>query len=128
MERIDTARLLVNATDWRATTNAGGDARAAGESFRSVLDRQLQNDDSVRFSAHAQQRLAERGLALDTVDLARVNRAVDCAAAKGARNSLLVGDRYALVVSVANRVVVTAMNREAMTDQVVTNIDSTVFV
>ena len=45
-------------------------------------------------------------------------------AAKGARESLVLMDGLALVVSVANRTVITAVGTDRMTDQIFTNIDS----
>ena len=52
--------------------------------------------------------------------------AVDRAAAKGARESLVLVDDTAFVVSVRNRTVITAVDRARMRDQVFTNIDSAV--
>jgi flagellar operon protein len=97
-------------------------------SFQQVLDRQLEQVPGVRFSAHAQERMATRNVNLDQVELGRVNHAVDRLAAKGGRNALVVGDQYALIVNVPSRTVITAMPRGQMHDNVVTNIDSTVFV
>jgi flagellar operon protein len=103
-------------------------AAAPAESFQAILGRALREPTPLRFSAHAQDRLADRSLRLDGPELGRVAAAVDRAADKGARNALVVGDRYALIVNVPSRVVVTALQRDGMKEQVVTNIDSTVFV
>ena len=48
------------------------------------------------------------------------------AAAKGGRDSLVLVDGTAFVVSVPNRTVVTAVDQAHMRDQVFTNIDSAV--
>jgi flagellar operon protein len=53
---------------------------------------------------------------------------VDRAAAKGARESLVMMDDVALVVSVKNRTVITAVDRAHLKDNVFTNIDSAVIV
>ena len=64
----------------------------------------------------------------------RLNKAVDRAAAKGARDALVLipgasrTDDLALVVSVVNRTVVTAMDGERMRESVFTNIDSAVVI
>ena len=54
--------------------------------------------------------------------------AVNKAAAKGARQSLLVMDNQAFIVSVTNRTVITALDGSSMKENVFTNIDSAVIV
>jgi flagellar operon protein len=58
--------------------------------------------------------------------LDRLNGGVARAAAKGSRDSLVLLDDTAFVVSVRNRTVITAVDRARMRDQVFTNIDSAV--
>mgnify|MGYP003346910835 CR=1 FL=1 len=60
-------------------------------------------------------------------NLARLERAVGQAEAKGAKDSLILLDELALVVSVQNRTVVTAMDESSSKEHVFTNIDSVVF-
>ena len=52
--------------------------------------------------------------------------AVDSVAQKGGKDSLIMMGNAALVVSVKNRTVVTAMDRRGMQGNVFTNIDSAV--
>lgn len=79
----------------------------------------------VRLSRHAGERLAQRGLSLSPAETGRLERALDEAARKGGRESLVLMDRVALVVSVPNRTVITAVPRGAE-PAVFTNIDSAV--
>ena len=81
---------------------------------------------AVQFSKHATKRLEERGLALDAGRMARLERAVGQAEAKGSKDSLILLDELALVVSVQNRTVVTAMDEQSSKEHVFTNIDSVV--
>jgi flagellar operon protein len=98
--------------------------RQAGPAgFARELGRRL---DGVSFSNHATQRLERRGIALDQSTLARLGDGVSRAAAKGSRDSLVLVDDTAFVVSVRSRTVVTAVDREHMKDHVFTNIDSAV--
>ena len=53
---------------------------------------------------------------------------MDKAAQKGSQDSLILMNDTALVVSVKNRTVVTAMDGASMKDNVFTNIDSAVIV
>ncbi len=98
---------------------AGADAVGAGrpagdEAFR------------LHFSRHATQRIEQRGMELDATRMERLHRAVDQAEAKGSRDSLILLDELALVVSVQNRTVVTAVDEASRKEHVFTNIDSVV--
>ena len=82
--------------------------------------------EGLRFSQHALERLANRGITFKPEDLTRLSEAVDKAAKKGSRESLVLMGDNAFIISVKNKTVVTAMDREAMKENVFTNIDSTV--
>jgi flagellar operon protein len=82
----------------------------------------------LKFSAHASQRLQDRKIALDPATLAKVNDAVDKAQAKGIEDTLVLTNDAALIVSVKNRTVITAMDRSQMAGNVFTNIDGAVIV
>ena len=97
-----------------------------GASFGDVLAGKLQQTRPVTFSGHALQRLERRGIAVDDQTLARLGSAVDRAAAKGSRSSVVLVDDNAFVVSVPNRTVITAVDREHMKEQIFTNLDSAV--
>jgi flagellar operon protein len=102
-------------------------APANAPAFADVLSRKLDDGASpVRFSGHALERLQRRGIQMDEATLARLNGGVARAAAKGSRDSLVLLDDTAFVVSVRNKTVVTAVDREHMKEQVFTNIDSAV--
>jgi flagellar operon protein len=101
-------------------TSPGGDS-----TFARVLDEKLPAQ-GITFSNHAQERLRSRGISLSPTDMEKLEEAVESVAKKGGKDSLvLVGDA-ALVVSVKNRTVVTALDRESMRGNVFTNIDSAV--
>jgi flagellar operon protein len=81
---------------------------------------------ALRFSAHAQTRIASRQIPMGSSELKRVEEAVQKAASKGARESLVLLDQTALVVSVPNRTVITVVDRDNLKSNVFTNIDSAV--
>lgn len=81
---------------------------------------------SLRFSRHALQRVERRGIELDPSTLGRLEEGVGRAAGKGSRDSVVLVDGTAFVVSVANKTVLTAVPQEHMREQVFTNIDSAV--
>jgi flagellar operon protein len=109
-------------------TLPAADAAAQGLSFRQLLDETLRTTGGVKFSAHAVRRLESRGIRLGEAEVSAIEGAVDRAAAKGSRDSLVLSERFAMVVNVPSRTVVTAFDQEGLRDSVVTNIDSAVFV
>jgi flagellar operon protein len=111
-----------------AATRPTAAARGPSTSFAEVLQSQLRPSGGVTFSAHAQQRLESRGVSLSPADQARLQHAVGEASAKGARESLILMDQLAFVVSVPNQTVITVVPPNEMGDAVFTNIDSAVVV
>jgi flagellar operon protein len=96
--------------------------------FETVLQNAVDKTQTLKFSAHAQERLSLRNINLSADDLNRMNQAVNKAASKGARQSLLVMDKQAFIVSVPNRTVITAIDGGSLKENVFTNIDSAVIV
>jgi flagellar operon protein len=94
-----------------------------GPSFGDVL---AEKTGQVQFSGHALQRVRRRGIEVDAGTLERLQSGVERAAGKGARESVVFVDSTAFVVSVRNRTVITAVDRDHMKDHVFTNIDSAV--
>lgn len=84
--------------------------------------------EGVKFSQHAQDRLRSRGISLSDSDMKRLEGALDSVAQKGGKESLIMLGEAALVVSVKNRTVITAMDRASMQGNVFTNIDSAVLI
>lgn len=101
-----------------ATPQTGG--------FDQILNQTM---GALKFSQHATQRLQSRNINLNPEQMNQLKTAVDKAAQKGARESLiLMNNDLALVVSVTNRTVITAMDGSSIRDNVFTNIDSAVIV
>ncbi len=110
----------------------GTPAERAGQlnkvSFEELLQREVRQSQPVKLSAHAERRLRERNISLSEADFAKINQAVQQAAAKGSRDSLLLYGDLALVTSITNRTVVTAMDGKNLEEHVFTNIDSAVII
>jgi flagellar operon protein len=100
-----------------------GEARP--QSFADALS-QAGVGEKLQFSRHALVRVQRRGIELDPATLGRLSEGVGRAASKGSRDSLVLVDGTAFVVSVSNRTVITAVGSEHMKDNVFTNIDSAV--
>lgn len=97
-----------------------------GPRFDKVLREKLADSTGVRFSAHALRRLDSRKIEITPAERSIIEQGVQKAAEKGARESLLLTDRFALVVSVRNRTVITVAHNDELGDGVFTNIDSAV--
>jgi flagellar operon protein len=97
-----------------------------GSSFRDLLRTTSTpaTQQPLKFSAHAQARLASRNITLTPDDVAKMSAMADKAAAKGAKQSLFMLHNVAMVVSISNRTVITAVDQQSMKDNVFTNIDS----
>lgn len=80
----------------------------------------------LKFSNHAIERMQSRGISYSPQDLTRLGEAVQKAAAKGSKDTLVLMDQSALIVSVKNNTVVTVMDKNALKENVFTNIDSTI--
>jgi flagellar operon protein len=91
-----------------------------------MFSTELAANRGVQFSKHASQRLHSRGIELTDEDLSRIANAIDKAEGKGSRETLILTDDVALVVSIENRTVITAFDREHLREGVVTSIDSAV--
>lgn len=94
-----------------------------GSSFKTML-----SAESLKFSQHAEQRLAQRGIKLGPEQLSAIASAVNQASAKGAKDSLVLYKNVAMIVNVPSRTVITAMDDKSMQQHVFTNIDSAVVV
>jgi flagellar operon protein len=93
--------------------------------FAEVLQQQL-DKTGIKFSAHAQKRLADRNIKVDAAELQKLETAVSKAQAKGARESLVLINNRAYVISVPNKTVITAVDEYSLKENVFTNIDSAV--
>lgn len=93
--------------------------------FASTLAQATEKAE-LRLSSHAQKRLDSSQVKLSESDLKRIDGAVDKANEKGSKQSLVMLDDLALVVSIKNKVVITAVDEARMKEGVFTNIDSVV--
>ena len=104
-------------------SNAGrnGGNVSSKSSFEDIFSAEK---NRVSFSQHAEARLRERNLSFSPQDLTKLGDTVEKMAQKGARESLIYMGNVALVVSVTNKKVITAMDGMSAKDNIFTNIDS----
>jgi flagellar operon protein len=102
-------------------------ATPGGPDFADILSGKLPAE-GLKFSTHATERLKARGISFSDAELKQLQGAVESVAVKGGKDSLIMVGDAALVVSVKNRTVVTALDRDSMKGNVFTNIDSAVII
>lgn len=106
----------------KTVSNTG--VNGAALSFQDMLKARM--NDSLNFSKHASRRLEERGIAVDSQLMGKLEHAVEEARKKGARDVAIIGSQGVFIVNVPNNVVVTTMTQEDMKNRIFTNIDSAV--
>ena len=92
------------------------------------MKQEAQEDKNVRFQKHAQKRLEERKISLDGDEHLKLKEGINKLKEKGGKDSLIVTNEAAYIVDVDNEMVVTAFDKEDMSENVVTKIDSTLFI
>ena len=125
--------------------NIQGNAEAKEGSFKETLEGLIANTPAqepakvgtlaksdatgaLKFSNHAIERMQSRGISYDPARLAKLDEAVKKAAAKGSKDTLVLMDDSAAIVSVKNNTVVTVMDKNNLKENVFTNIDSTIVI
>ena len=94
--------------------------------FQTIMQEALSqrtDDKELKISNHAQKRLDQRGFSLAGEDMSNLSQAMDELDDKGAKNSLLFYKDMALIASIDNRTIITALNQNEL--DTVMNIDST---
>lgn len=110
----------------KSSTQRIGTSGNKSENFSKILDEKLQEQSSIKFSAHAMERIKKRSIKITQKDIKNIESALREAEKKGAKEALFVGGKFSLIVSVKNRTVITAIDEESMKNNIFTNIDSAV--
>lgn len=130
---------IADLTPGTSGVGRGNAVPTQGPSFKDTLNQLTQSQpasnkapaslgsaDPLKFSQHAVERMKSRGIQFSPEDMGKINEAVSRAASKGSKDSLILMNDSALIVSVKNKTVVTVMDKSALKENVFTNIDSTI--
>ncbi len=115
-----------NVSNNRVTPNTQQTSNTGENSFENILAGKIDENESLKFSKHANLRLYDRNLNLTGEQMQRVQNGVNQARTKGVTDSLVLVDDIALVVSVKNNTVITATNKN--NTSIFTNINGAVIV
>ena len=113
------ASQIINQKSTNKNTSTGSE-----NSFEKILNSTQEFDESLKFSKHANERLANRNINLSAEQMERLENGTTKAREKGIQESLVMVDDLAFIVNVKNNTVITAMNDK--TDSIFTNIDGAV--
>lgn len=94
--------------------------------FSLQLQSAIQSKNKLIVSKHASERLEQRGIVISQERWNRIEEKVKQAKAKGVSDSLVLLKDAALIVSVKNNTVITAMGRQEAAEQIFTNINGTI--
>lgn len=97
-------------------------------SFQSILEknREIMNDSELKFTKHANERLAKRNIDLSDSQKERLELGARKALEKGIKESLVMVDDIAFIVNIKNNTVVTALNHSE--EKIFTNIDGAIII
>ncbi|MFT8319500.1 MAG: TIGR02530 family flagellar biosynthesis protein [Bacillus sp. (in: firmicutes)] len=95
-------------------------------SFSTHLQQSINSTDTLNISKHANQRLQQRGIVIDETKWKQIEVKVEQAKQMGVKESLVLLNNAALIVSAKNNTVITAMDREEASQQIFTNINGTI--
>ena len=105
-----------------SSSNKTGNANS--KSFKDVLNETLDKNSGYTLSKHAAERINKIGFSQN--DMENIEKGFKLAEEKGAKNSVMVYKNVALIASIENKTVITAVEKDRAESNVFTNVDSVV--
>lgn len=129
---LQTTSSLIDLTKRAGNVSSGvepkTDSTKSAETKPTRFSEELKEASSVQFSKHAKARMHSRGIELTEQKLSDLSHAIEKASQKGAKETLVLSDDIAFVVSAPNKIVISAFDRAALRDGVFTSIDSAIII
>ncbi|MBC2396679.1 TIGR02530 family flagellar biosynthesis protein [Clostridium tetanomorphum] len=94
--------------------------------FSNILKKEINKNESFVISNHALERLKERNITFDEIDMKKINTAINRAEEKGCKEGVILYKDIALITSMKNRTIITALNKNDSEGNIITNIDGLV--
>ena len=110
-------------------------AKGETSEFKNLLDSNLEESikspieespKGLHLSTQAMRRLQERNLSLDKEEYQKLQSAIDKLKLKGGQDSLVITSKAAYIIDVPKNMIVTAIDKDSIGDNVFTKIDSTI--
>lgn len=100
--------------------------RVYNQPFSLHLKQALETNETLTISKHAKERIKERGIEITEKEWQQIEEKVKEAKKMGIKESLILLDDAALIVSTKNNTVITAMDRYEAKSQIFTNINGAI--
>jgi|LSQX01.1.fsa_nt_gb flagellar operon protein len=94
-------------------------------SFDDCLKNEL---TEVKFSKHAQKRMNSRNINITEKEISKMDKAVTTAKSKGVKETLILMNDTAFIVNIPSKTVITALDKNALKENVFTNIDGAIII
>ena len=122
--------LIPQVSKLPAKKKAEASSAVSNSEFNQIFQEKLdpKKKEGLQISKHAQKRIEDRSLDFDQNEFLKLREAIGKLKDKGGKDSLVVTDKAAYIVDVSQEKVVTAMNKDDMSENVFTKIDSTLFI
>ena len=107
------------------------EVKSSSLSFKDIFKGKILDNSmlkEIKLSKHAAERMNSRNINFTENEIKDLGNAIRKAEDKGSKESLILLNDIALIVSVRNKTVITAMTYASLKDNVVTNIDSTIII
>lgn len=98
------------------------------KNFEEIFHRIQKQENQIKFSKHALDRMEDRNIDLSTNEMDRLKYGFDKAKEKGVKDALILMGDKAFIASINNKTIITTVNKEQLKDNVFTNIDGAVIV
>lgn len=109
-----------NSIENRVSTNV----KTTTTNFNDILNKLQNKDRGYVLSKHAAERLKE--INFNDEDMKAIGEGFNMAEDKGSKNSVMIYKNVALIASIENRTLITAIEKERAESNVFTNVDSVV--
>lgn len=96
--------------------------------FASHLSDAIASESKLTISKHAKYRIEQRNIEISSEKWNKIDAKLNEAKQKGVKESLVLLDNAALIVSAQNKTVITAMDRNEAESQIFTNINGTIII
>lgn len=114
--------------DFKGTNASSKNEGAKTPAFKDILSSEINKKNGFVISNHAAQRLKQRNISFNDADMKTINEGINKADEKGSKDCLILYKDTALVTSIKNRTIVTAVDKESSKGNVFTNLDSVVII
>ena len=106
------------------TNSITKDKNKSNSNFKDILNTKIENNNGFTISKHAKDRL--ENVELTSEDMKAIEKGIKIAEDKGSKNSVLLYKDVALITSIENKTIITAVEKDRREENIFTNIDSVV--